>query len=169
MVKPGRKPGSIPWNKGLTAQTDSRVSRPWAGKRRAPETIAKIRLAKVGFRHTEEAKQKIAAAAQGRSHSPEVRARIAEAMRRVGLPQHLKGMNSRQWKRGCIRVLRRLVLERDRAICQVCGAEATEVDHVLPVRSHPERRFDLGNLQSLCHACHRAKTNHEINLMSLSP
>jgi len=37
-----------------------------------------------------------------------------------------------------------------------------EVDHVLPVRSHPELRFELSNLQSLCRRCHSAKTAREI-------
>jgi 5-methylcytosine-specific restriction endonuclease McrA len=42
--------------------------------------------------------------------------------------------------------------------CAVCGARATEVDHVVP-RSLGGR--DRDNLQSLCQACHRAKTTAE--------
>ncbi|MHB8397811.1 MAG: HNH endonuclease [Candidatus Limnocylindrales bacterium] len=39
--------------------------------------------------------------------------------------------------------------------CAVCGAAATEVDHVVP---RAWGGGDERNLQSLCRACHRAKT-----------
>lgn len=38
---------------------------------------------------------------------------------------------------------------------------ATEVDHILPIRTHPELRLVWSNLQSLCHPCHVAKTWRE--------
>lgn len=38
--------------------------------------------------------------------------------------------------------------------CARCGATATTVDHVIPIRKAPERRLDPTNLQSLCTACH---------------
>ena len=56
-----------------------------------------------------------------------------------------------QWER-----TRRLVLERDRHLCQLehpgCTGKATHVDHVIP------RRFggsdtDLGNLRASCASC----------------
>ena len=37
---------------------------------------------------------------------------------------------------------------------------AVEVDHILPINSGGAAR-DPRNLQSLCHACHNAKTNTE--------
>jgi 5-methylcytosine-specific restriction endonuclease McrA len=43
--------------------------------------------------------------------------------------------------------------------CAVCGAEATEVDHVLP---RAWGGGDEGNLQSLCRVCHRAKTAEQL-------
>ena len=49
-------------------------------------------------------------------------------------------------------------LTRDGKRCVLCGAEATEVDHIVEIQDGgPE--FDLANLRSLCHACHVAKTN----------
>lgn len=38
---------------------------------------------------------------------------------------------------------------------------ATEVDHRLPLRTHPQLAFTLDNLQSLCHACHAKKSGAE--------
>jgi 5-methylcytosine-specific restriction endonuclease McrA len=61
------------------------------------------------------------------------------------------------------RALRHRALRRDGFACVRCGAAGRlEVDHVKPVRTHPELAFDLANLQSLCPRCHSAKTNHEI-------
>lgn len=40
---------------------------------------------------------------------------------------------------------------------------ATDVDHVRPHRGDLRLFLDPGNLQSLCHACHSAKTAKEIN------
>ena len=49
--------------------------------------------------------------------------------------------------------------------CVQCGAKGRlEVDHIQPVRSHPERAFDLSNLQTLCVSCHARKTRIEIGL-----
>lgn len=38
---------------------------------------------------------------------------------------------------------------------------AVEVDHVVPIRERPDLRLDMSNLQSVCHACHSAKTARE--------
>ncbi len=67
---------------------------------------------------------------------------------------------SRRWKG-----LRMQALRRDGFACVQCGARNDlEVDHVQPVRSAPERAFDLTNLQCLCPACHSRKTRLEIGL-----
>lgn len=44
--------------------------------------------------------------------------------------------------------------------CVVCGAQATEVDHIQPIRLGGER-FDIHNLQALCKGCHSRKTAAE--------
>ena len=50
---------------------------------------------------------------------------------------------------------------RDGLRCVQCGARGRlEVDHVQPVRSHPELAFDLDNLQTLCASCHSRKTRN---------
>lgn len=50
---------------------------------------------------------------------------------------------------------RRRILRRDGHRCQLCGATATEVDHIVRGVEHD------GNLRALCRACHRVKTQAE--------
>ena len=38
---------------------------------------------------------------------------------------------------------------------------AIQVDHVIPVRLSPEKKYEKGNLQSLCRSCHGIKGVHE--------
>jgi len=65
---------------------------------------------------------------------------------------------TKRWQR-----LRFLAKRRDGFACVKCGARAAlECDHVKPVRTHPELSFALENLQTLCVACHSAKTNEEM-------
>lgn len=64
---------------------------------------------------------------------------------------------TKRWK-----ALRAEILERDRYRCQSCGcAGRLEVDHIEPVRTHPELSYDPANLQALCPACHTRKTRIE--------
>jgi 5-methylcytosine-specific restriction protein A len=56
---------------------------------------------------------------------------------------------------------RRLRLEilAEEPRCRACGAESTEVDHILPMRLGGST--DRANLQALCKPCHSAKTMRE--------
>jgi HNH endonuclease. len=46
--------------------------------------------------------------------------------------------------------------------CVRCGAKATLVDHIIPIRKAPHRRLDRTNFQSLCTPCHSgAKQSQE--------
>ena len=59
---------------------------------------------------------------------------------------------------------------RDGWKCVRCGAVGRlEVDHVKPVRTHPELSFELSNTQTLCPSCHTKKTRQEINLPEPNP
>ncbi len=83
----------------------------------------------------------------------------------------------KEWEPPIWAAVRREVLERDGYTCQVCGVtketlralrilEAQrgttdrwidyelEVDHILPVKTHPHLEFDKSNLRTLCHLCH---------------
>lgn len=55
----------------------------------------------------------------------------------------------------------KLVLLRDDGVCQMCGGEATMVDHIIPIKKDWNRRLDLTNLQASCKACNDAKANRE--------
>ena len=58
--------------------------------------------------------------------------------------------------------LRKEVLHRDGNRCVKCGStEHLEVDHILNVARGGTHHLD--NLQTLCAACHREKTRHEIS------
>jgi hypothetical protein len=48
--------------------------------------------------------------------------------------------------------VRAAVIERDGGRCRLCGAEGTEIDHI------ESSSADLANLQLVCRACHRSKT-----------
>ncbi|MYR43049.1 HNH endonuclease [Streptomyces sp. SID5910] len=59
--------------------------------------------------------------------------------------------------------LRRRVLRRDKGVCQmpfsdgrICGAEATDVDHIVPGGDH-----SMANLRALCSWCHARKSSSE--------
>jgi hypothetical protein len=43
-------------------------------------------------------------------------------------------------------------------LCRRCGRRAEHIDHIIDIRTAPERRLDWTNLQALCQACHNAKT-----------
>ena len=66
---------------------------------------------------------------------------------------------------GVWRKLRRIHLDKH-PLCLHCEAEgklteASEVDHVVPVKIAPQRRLDPTNLQSLCKSHHSQKTTAE--------
>jgi len=64
---------------------------------------------------------------------------------------------NRQW-----RELRKQVL-LDQITCEICGNEASEVDHIQPHRGDQALFWDRNNLQCLCKSCHSSKTMREIN------
>ena len=60
--------------------------------------------------------------------------------------------DSRQW-----RALRLRILARDGHTCTYCGQTADTVDHILPVRKHPDQAMNPENLISACRSCNSAK------------
>lgn len=59
---------------------------------------------------------------------------------------------------------------RDGFRCVQCGARGRlEVDHIMPVRTHPLLAYELSNLQTLCPADHARKTRIEIGLGTVDP
>jgi 5-methylcytosine-specific restriction endonuclease McrA len=72
---------------------------------------------------------------------------------------------SARWK-----IVRLAAKRRDGFRCVKCGARGRlEVDHIEPVRTHPELSFDLTNLQTLCGRCHSRKTAIEVGMTPIDP
>jgi hypothetical protein len=68
------------------------------------------------------------------------------------------------------RTLRMAILERDGFRCRTCGIGGRlEVDHIRPVRTHPDLSYDPGNLQALCASCHTRKTRVECGMQPALP
>ena len=84
----------------------------------------------------------------------------------MGMMRHGRWVyRDRRWP-----ALRQQAKRRDGFRCAQCGARGRlEVDHIQPVRTHPERAFDIDNLQCLCPGCHTRKTRVEIGHPELSP
>ena len=62
------------------------------------------------------------------------------------------------WQYKC----RNAVMKTFAHTCVECGAtENLELDHMLPVKSYPEKAFDIENLQVLCKDCHKGKSAKE--------
>ena len=65
--------------------------------------------------------------------------------------------DSWEWKK-----VRYEAIKRYGRRCMCCGATSQiVVDHIKPVRRHPELSLDLSNLQILCDECNRGKSYHD--------
>ena len=62
---------------------------------------------------------------------------------------HARGGSTRAWRK-----VRARVLARDRYRCQLCGAPASEVDHI--VRVADGGGDHLSNLRAICLRCNRS-------------
>jgi 5-methylcytosine-specific restriction endonuclease McrA len=66
--------------------------------------------------------------------------------------RHKDPRDSRKW-----RALRKTILARDSYACGYCGQDATTVDHILPIKNHPDQAMNPENLISACAKCNSAK------------
>jgi len=82
----------------------------------------------------------------------------------VGRTREKKEQTARESASGISQNVRRFLLT-DGITCSKCGGtEMLEVDHIQPVKSHPELATSLANMQVLCHRCHAVKTTEERGL-----
>ena len=81
------------------------------------------------------------------------------------MSKHHTRLHARRWA-----AVRRFVFERDGWRCASCGrAGRLECDHVTPLEREPgQDPYDVSGLQTLCRACHIAKTRRE-NMRDLTP
>lgn len=82
----------------------------------------------------------------------------------MGLKDH-KRHSARVTRGPRWKALRMQALDRDGWQCVRCGERRRlEVDHIKPVRTHPELSYALANLQTLCGSCHARKTRIEVGM-----
>jgi hypothetical protein len=62
--------------------------------------------------------------------------------------------HSREWKE-----IRPKVFARHGTKCHYCGENATQVDHLFPLKQFPELALSLDNLVPVCARCNEAKGN----------
>ena len=81
------------------------------------------------------------------------------------MSRHHTHVNARRWA-----AVRRAVFERDGYRCVMCGRTGKlECDHITPLEREPGQDvYDPNGLQTLCRACHIAKTAAE-NRRELTP
>lgn len=88
-----------------------------------------------------------------------IKPRVLVSLPSTDNPRYGQGRGGRPWRR-----LRAKVLKRDGGLCQPCHRRneltlAKEVDHIIPEFEGGSN--DESNLQSICIACHKAKTQQE--------
>lgn len=61
----------------------------------------------------------------------------------------------------------KLIKERDKYTCQICGKVGGELhsDHLKPFALYPDLRFDINNGRTLCVGCHRATQTYGYHKM----
>ena len=76
--------------------------------------------------------------------------------------QTQKYLTTQEWKRVRLRVL-----ARDGRVCNYCGQDANEVDHIVPL-VNGGLPYDLDNLTACCRACNVAKSAKEVGVFLTS-
>ena len=61
------------------------------------------------------------------------------------------------------RKVRRIVIDRDGGLCVICRSHGvvvpgSDVDHIKPLRTHPDLALVVDNLRLLCKSCHSLVT-----------
>lgn len=57
--------------------------------------------------------------------------------------------NNKAWK-----IIRLKIFTRDIYTCQICGAKAEEVHHIVPLSEDESKAFNMDNLIAVCRGCH---------------
>jgi 5-methylcytosine-specific restriction endonuclease McrA len=57
------------------------------------------------------------------------------------------------------RAIRLEVLGRDGWRCQLCGRQASAVDHIVPLAERPDLRLERSNLRAICTPCNTNREN----------
>lgn len=163
--------GQIPWDKGLTKETDERLrkhSQKLMGRKLSEETKRKMSEGHRGMKFSEEHKRKISMALMGNKYgvgnqSLKGRHLSEEHKKRISLA----GIGEKHWNwQGgksfepylpeFNEFLKRKIREHDGHQCQVCGISESDLENSLSVHHIDEDKTnnDPENLISLCRSCH---------------
>jgi len=172
--------GKIPWNKGLTVETDERVAeygRAISGSLKGKHHKGTFKKGHLqlnngkgcfkkghitwmkGKQHTEETKKKLSIAHLGKP--PNSGSFTSE---RVRLENHWNWQGGRTFELyplGWTKTYKEQIRLRDNYKCRLCGIPETECLTKLPIHHIDYNKSNLNpkNLLALCNSCH-SKTNH---------
>lgn len=143
----------------MTQEHKNKIGAALKGRVYSPETLLKMRSAKLGKVLTQEHKEKIRLGRIGKKHSEETKNKMHLA--------HL-GEKSHCWRGGITPINQRIrgsaqyknwkkmVLDRDKNACIECGStEKLEIDHIKPFAKFPKLRLEISNGRTLCKTCHK--------------
>ena len=180
-MKKGFKKGHVPWNKGLTKETDERIKK-YFSKPRSEETKEKIRLkslgnkANLGKKFSDEHKRKISEALTGIKRSDEFKKKLSLA--KTGKPnfklrgrkfteehkKKLSGENNASWKGDEVgyKSLHEWVRNHKpkSEVCEKCKKKFNKLD-ASNISGLYKR--DIKDYEWLCVSCHHKKDKLGLN------
>ena len=173
--------GNIPWNKGLKAKDDIRVK---INSIKSSKTFkSRGYKTRLGIPHSENTKKKISDFRKeyskvhngywkGKHLSMNTKKKISDKKKgtKLTMNHRLKiskglensGITNLEKDYGFTRmnyqIWRKLVIERDNHICQLCFADYKIIvaHHILPFRTHRSLRYEISNGITFCKECHLA-------------
>lgn len=150
----GVKQGNIPWNKGLTKETDERVK--LNGIKSGKSNQGRVIWNK-NKSWSNEAKVKMSISAKQRWQNPEEVRKISLIRGGTGIPYENTEYGSEFDTQ-----LKEQVRFRDKYKCRICGCSQLENGRQLDIHhiDYDKRNNNLNNLIALCHVCH-TKTNYK--------
>jgi hypothetical protein len=155
------KKGNIPWNRGLTKETDERVKK-YSEKRKGMIFSKKHTMnMSIAFKGRIPWNKGL----KGIMPIPWNKGKIYS----VGIrkPYRITPLRKIIFKSNKYRQWRNTIFNRDDYTCKNCGTigKYLEADHIIPWSIHPELVFDLNNGQTLCHSCHRDKIKEDMKII----